>query len=47
MPLEEWRHVDGYHQKDFAIRNAGWYVADLFAERLLTTATTLELIRKN
>ncbi len=33
-PLEEWRHVDGYQQKDFALRNAGWHVADLFAERL-------------
>ncbi|MEE2877349.1 MAG: reductive dehalogenase [Candidatus Neomarinimicrobiota bacterium] len=33
-PLQEWRHVDGYHQKDFALRNAGWHVADLFAERL-------------
>jgi len=28
--------VDGYHQKDFALRNAGWHVADLFAERLET-----------
>ncbi len=34
LPLEEWRHVDGYHQKDFALRNAGWHVADFFAERL-------------
>ena len=34
FPLDEWRHVDGYHQKDFALRNAGWHVADLFAERL-------------
>jgi ferredoxin len=33
-PLAEWRHVDGYHQKDFALRNAGWHVADFFAERL-------------
>ena len=33
-PLEEWRHVEGYHQKDFALRNAGWHVADFFAERL-------------
>jgi len=33
-PLKEWRHVDGYDQKDFALRNAGWHVADLFAERL-------------
>lgn len=36
-PLEEWRHVDGYHQKDFALRNAGWHVADFFAERLEDT----------
>lgn len=34
LPLDEWRHVDGYHQKDFALRNAGWHVADFFAERL-------------
>ena len=33
-PLKEWRHVDGYEQKDFALRNAGWHMADLFAERL-------------
>ena len=33
-PLEQWRRVDGYHQKDFALRNAGWHVADFFAERL-------------
>ncbi len=33
-PLRQWRKVDGYHQKDFALRNAGWHVADLFAERL-------------
>jgi epoxyqueuosine reductase QueG len=33
-PLKDWRHVDGYHQKDFALRNAGWHVADFFAERL-------------
>lgn len=33
-PLKSWRHVDGYHQKDFALRNAGWHVADFFAERL-------------
>ena len=33
-PLESWKHVDGYQHKDFALRNAGWHVADLFAERL-------------
>ena len=33
-PLREWRHVDGYEQKDFALRNAGWHMADFFAERL-------------
>ena len=33
-PLEEWKTVDGYRHKDFALRNAGWHVADLFAERL-------------
>jgi ferredoxin len=33
-PLKRWRHVDGYQQRDFALRNAGWHVADFFAERL-------------
>ena len=33
-PLEEWRHVDGYRHRDFALRNAAWHVADWFAERL-------------
>lgn len=33
-PLRQWRHVDGYQQKDFALRNAGWHMADFFAERL-------------
>ena len=33
-PLLQWRKVDGYSQRDFALRNAGWHVADLFAERL-------------
>ena len=31
-PLETWRHVDGYTQKDYALRNASWQVTDLFAE---------------
>ena len=33
-PLEEWREVPGYGHRDFALRNAGWHVADVFAERL-------------
>ncbi len=33
-PLKSWRHVDGYQHKDFALRNAGWHLADFFAERL-------------
>ncbi|MFT4538222.1 MAG: hypothetical protein ACI835_000655 [Planctomycetota bacterium] len=33
-PLKEWRHVDGYEQRDFALRNAGWHFADHLAERL-------------
>ncbi len=33
-PLKEWRHVDGYSHKDFALRNAAWHVTDFFAERL-------------
>ena len=33
-PLKQWRKVDGYHQRDFALRNAAWHVADYFAERL-------------
>ena len=33
-PLKKWRHVAGYGHKDFALRNAGWHMADWFAERL-------------
>ena len=31
-PLENWRDVDGFTQKDYAIRNASWHVTDIFAE---------------
>ena len=31
-PLVNWRSVDGYTQKDYALRNAAWHVTDLFAE---------------
>jgi reductive dehalogenase len=31
-PLAEWRGIDGYTQKDYALRNASWHVTDLFAE---------------
>ncbi len=33
-PLKEWKQVDGYNHRDFSLRNAGWHVADFFAERL-------------
>jgi reductive dehalogenase len=33
-PLKEWKQVDGYQHRDFSVRNAGWHVADFFAERL-------------
>ncbi|NJN83150.1 MAG: reductive dehalogenase [Caldilineaceae bacterium] len=31
-PLAAWRKVDGYTQRDYALRNASWHVTDLFAE---------------
>ena len=31
-PLKTWKRVDGYTQKDYAIRNAAWHVTDIFAE---------------
>lgn len=31
-PLDRWKKVDGYTQKDYALRNASWHVTDLFAE---------------
>lgn len=30
--LTTWRGVDGYTQKDYALRNAAWHVSDLFTE---------------
>ena len=32
-PLKHFREVDGFTQKDYSIRNASWYVSDIFAER--------------
>jgi len=32
-PLKHFRRVDGFTQKDYAIRNASWYVSDIFGER--------------
>ena len=29
-PLKTWRKVDGFTQKDYALRNAAWHVSDLF-----------------
>ncbi len=34
-PLKHFRQVDGFTQKDYAIRNASWYVSDIFGERFL------------
>ncbi len=31
-PLANWRKTDGYTQRDYALRNAAWHVADIFAE---------------
>jgi epoxyqueuosine reductase len=31
-PLTKWRKANGFTQKDYAIRNAAWHVADVFAE---------------
>lgn len=31
-PLKKWKRVEGYTQKDYAIRNAAWHVTDIFAE---------------
>jgi reductive dehalogenase len=32
-PLEHFRDVDGFTQNDYSVRNASWYVSDIFAER--------------
>ncbi|MEZ5256808.1 MAG: reductive dehalogenase domain-containing protein [Ilumatobacteraceae bacterium] len=31
-PLADWRSAKGFTQKDYALRNASWHVADIFAE---------------
>ncbi len=31
-PLTEWRKANGFTQRDYAVRNASWHVADVFAE---------------
>lgn len=32
-PLSQWRNAKGFTQRDYALRNAAWHVADLFAEQ--------------
>ena len=32
-PLDHFRDVDGFTQRDYSVRNASWYVSDVFAER--------------
>ena len=32
-PLKHFREVDGFTQHDYSVRNASWYVSDVFAER--------------
>ena len=32
QPLKTWRKVDGFTQKDYALRNAAWHVSDIFTE---------------
>jgi reductive dehalogenase len=31
-PLIEWKKVEGFTQRDYALRNAAWHVTDIFAE---------------
>ncbi|MFN2176359.1 MAG: reductive dehalogenase [Anaerolineales bacterium] len=31
-PLKSWRRVDGFTQRDYALRNASWHVSDIFTE---------------
>jgi epoxyqueuosine reductase len=31
-PLDEWRNARGFRRKDYALRNAAWHGADIFAE---------------
>lgn len=31
-PLKEWKTVDGFTQRDYALRNASWHLPDVFAE---------------
>ncbi len=31
-PLKQWKTVDGFTQRDYAVRNASWHVPDVFAE---------------
>ncbi len=31
-PLAQWRKANGFTQRDYAVRNAAWHVADIFAE---------------
>jgi len=31
-PLDKWKTVDGFTQRDYAVRNASWHVPDVFAE---------------
>ncbi|MFV2039430.1 MAG: reductive dehalogenase domain-containing protein [Acidimicrobiales bacterium] len=31
-PLEKWRNARGFRRKDYALRNASWHGADIFAE---------------
>ena len=32
QPLKDWCAVDGFTQRDYALRNAAWHVSDLFTE---------------
>ncbi len=31
-PLQEWKTVEGFRQRDYALRNASWHLPDIFAE---------------
>ncbi len=31
-PLKQWKKVEGFRQRDYALRNASWHLPDIFAE---------------
>ena len=41
-PLKKWRNASGFEQRDYAIRNAAWHVADVFAEKVKRKPKTIK-----